>query len=190
MAVSPPLRSVSTSLRGPRTLPGTPIWYPAGLRPWGIGYPGGRESVGGWGVYGGNALAGTLYTLEPPHPGYGTCWGPLSSGGTGGGSPGYPHGRGGINRHSPMGYGYRFPPPPGIYSLYATVPWYHGGYHSVPYMVLPLLLVLYGLWVSYMYTPVPGPIPPHTLTPTPHPRVQPGTPGTGYPKGWGGVRGP
>ena len=39
----------------------------------------------------------------------------------------------------------------GIYSLYATVPWYHGGYHSVYSMVLPLLLVLYGPRVLYVY---------------------------------------
>ena len=53
--------------------------------------------------------------------------------------------------------------------IYATVPGYHGGYHPVPYMVLPLLLVLYGLWVSYMYTPVSGPLTPHTPGATPHP---------------------
>ena len=37
---------------------------------------------------------------------------------------------------------------PGVYirgySLYAMVPWYYRGYHSVYSMVLPLLLVLYG----------------------------------------------
>jgi hypothetical protein len=44
----------------------------------------------------------------------------------------------------------------GIYSLYATVPWYHRGYHPVHPVVLPLLLVPGGR-VSYMYTPVPVP---------------------------------
>mgnify|MGYP006903371019 CR=1 FL=1 len=39
----------------------------------------------------------------------------------------------------------------GIYSLYATVPWYHRGYHPVHPVVLPLLLVPGGEGVLYVY---------------------------------------
>ena len=123
-----PARSVATLGPHPRYTyghPSPPRPYPpypvtcTGTGEYSMGY--GMLYGRGWGVYGGNALAGTLYTLEPPHPGYGTCWGPLSSGGTGGGSPGYPHGRGGINRHSPplVGTGSL---PPRVYTAY-TLPY-------------------------------------------------------------------